>query len=396
ALINLVILAAAVGEIHNRFKVAVSGRGDVAGYTELFRVAAELPGDNASLRSIRQTLVGKSASSSDGDMKNAGGAYAAMRALDAASWMAGFRSRGDLFIPYMILQAMVLWDVHALSRIEDWQRQYGDQAKSWFEALGELEAFASIAALWDEYPDWSMAQWSQSAGVSADAIGHPLLPDDQRVCNDVSVPQDGRVLLVTGSNMSGKSTMLRSIGLNTVLAAIGAPVCAAQMTLSDVQLATSIRVRDDVNAGVSFFMAELNRLRRVVDAADAFKMQQRKGSSSPRVLYLLDEIMQGTNSAERQIAVVHVLQRLINSGAIGSISTHDLELASAEEMVPVIDTVHFREMIETDDDGQQRMVFDYRIRDGVTPTTNALRLLDLVGLRNPDRLPVESPAKVDS
>ena len=243
---------------------------------------------------------------------------------------------------------------------------------------GSSESLISIAALRDEYPDWCQPEWvdaSDPRRLQATAIGHPLLPDQARVCNDVSVGPPGTILLVTGSNMSGKSTMLRSIGLNTALAAIGAPVCAKAFHLPSLELATSIRVSDDVSQGVSFYMAELKRLKSVVDHA-----REMSALEDRTCLFLLDEILQGTNSRERQIAVVQVLRHLMDDGAIGAISTHDLELADEPELVSVATVVHFRETIRPDAEGNEQMTFDYKMREGVSPTTNALRLLQMVGL----------------
>ena len=169
--------------------------------------------------------------------------------------------------------------------------------------------------------------------------------------------------------------MMRSVGLNVALAAIGAPVCATTFELPSLELATSIRVSDDVSQGVSFYMAELQRLKSVVDHAR--DMSQKQGQFC---LFLLDEILQGTNSRERQIAVVQVLQHLINFGAIGAISTHDLELADEPDLMSVAKVVHFRETIRPDAEGNEQMTFDYLMRQGVSPTTNALRLLQMVGL----------------
>ncbi len=173
--------------------------------------------------------------------------------------------------------------------------------------------------------------------------------------------------------------MLRSIGLNVALAGVGAPVCAASLSLPSVHLATSIRVRDDLGEGVSFYMAELKRLKKVVDEA------QKLAADPNRVLlFLLDEILQGTNSRERQIAVVQVLRHLIQTDTIGAISTHDLELADDPELQSLATTVHFRETIRPDADGNEQMTFDYLMRQGVSPTTNALRLLEMVGLGHDD------------
>ena len=175
--------------------------------------------------------------------------------------------------------------------------------------------------------------------------------------------------------MSGKSTMMRSVGLNISLAGIGAPVCAQSFKLPTVELVTSIRVSDDVSQGVSFYMAELQRLKSVVDHARELSKKDDR-----LCVFLLDEILQGTNSRERQIAVVQVLQHLMNFGAIGAISTHDLELADEPDLMSVAEVVHFRETIRPDAEGKERMTFDYQMRQGVSPTTNALRLLQMVGL----------------
>jgi DNA mismatch repair ATPase MutS len=275
-----------------------------------------------------------------------------------------------------------LWDVHVFRRLEAWKKTYRGDVANWFDALGQLEALMSLAALQADYPGWSRAAWVTGRVAAADpivvratSIGHPLLPDEVRVCNDVEIGPPGTFLLVTGSNMSGKSTMLRSIGLNVALAGAGAPVCAASLQLPPVELGTSIRVSDNVSEGVSFYMAELQRLKSVVDQARRLQSDEGK-----RLLFLLDEILQGTNSRERQIAVVRVLRHLIDTGSIGAISTHDLELADEPELRLMSVPVHFRETIRPDAQGKEQMTFDYRMHRGVAPTTNALRLLEIVGL----------------
>jgi DNA mismatch repair ATPase MutS len=179
----------------------------------------------------------------------------------------------------------------------------------------------------------------------------------------------GTLLLVTGSNMSGKSTLLRSIGLNLVLAHAGGPVCAEDLAAPWCELQTSIRVQDSLELGLSYFMAALARLKGVVDAAE----HERPG----RVLfYLLDEILQGTNSVERAIAVRAVARHLLDSGAIGAMTTHDLSLAAEEPLENAARLVHFTEVV--DEDGQMR--FDYRLRPGLATSRNALRLMQLIGI----------------
>jgi len=202
---------------------------------------------------------------------------------------------------------------------------------------------------------------------------HPYLSPSVAVPNDVRVGPTESFLLVTGSNMSGKSTLLRAIGVNVVLARAGGPVAAAQMTLPPVRLETSMRIRDSLEEGLSFFMAELRRLKTVVDAARA--------PGTP-VLYLLDEILQGTNTAERQIAARTVIRGLLDAGAIGAITTHDLTLATAPDLASRAHAVHFQETFGRDKDGPT-LSFDYLLREGLATSTNALALMELVGLGTP-------------
>jgi hypothetical protein len=366
--VNLALTGALLGPAHAIFSIAMANRRAVSDYEELFSAATWIPeSSDDSLVRIRQTLAG-------GDRS----AVMAMREMQKVAAAGGLRQSAGTFLIYLPLQVLGLWDVRVLNRLEQWQSKYRGDVGCWFDALGELESLLSIAALADEYPGWTQPAWNEPHDaplLRADWIGHPLLSDDARVCNDVAIGPPGTLLLVTGSNMSGKSTMLRSIGLNVALAGAGTPVCAAKFELPSLELATSIRVSDNLSEGVSFYMAELKRLKSVVDhARDMSQVDDRV------CLFLLDEILQGTNSRERQIAVVQVLGHLIKSLAIGAISTHDLELADEPDLQSIATAVHFRETIRPDAEGKEQMTFDYRIRQGVSPTTNALRLLEMVGL----------------
>jgi len=209
--------------------------------------------------------------------------------------------------------------------------------------------------------------------LRARGLGHPLIPADRRVANDVTVGPPGSFLLVTGSNMSGKSTLLRALGVNVVLAQAGAPVCAAALEMPPVSVCTSMRVQDSLEEGVSYFMAALQRLKLVVSAAEA------AGPADPLLLYLLDEVLQGTNTAERQVAVRRILRHLLRLRTIGAVTTHDLELAACEELATSSEAVHFTEGVEHED-GAARLTFDYRLRPGVATSRNALKLLKMVGL----------------
>ena len=292
--------------------------------------------------------------------------------------------RADLRMSSMHLPVflLTLWDVHVLMSLERWQRDAGSAVRDWLSALGEVEALSALATLAHDQPDWVFAEVAASDGVdgSADdvldaaALGHPLIPDEKRVANDVRVGPPGTFLLVTGSNMSGKSTLLRALGLNVVLAQAGAPVCAARLRMPRLEVHTSIRVQDSLARGVSYFMAELERLKQIVDAAHRVRDE-----GSATLLFLLDEILHGTNTAERRIAATRVIRHLVDTGAIGAATTHDLELAEEPALARAARLVHFSETFN-DVDGASTLHFDYRLRDGLATSTNALALMKIVGL----------------
>jgi DNA mismatch repair ATPase MutS len=207
------------------------------------------------------------------------------------------------------------------------------------------------------------------ARFEAKELGHPLIPFASRVANDVSLPEPGRALLITGSNMSGKSTLMRSMGLAAVMAQAGAPVCAARCELSPLAVRTSIKISDSLASGVSHFYAEVARLKGVLDAT----------RESMPVFFLLDEILHGTNSNERQIGARWLLSQLVEKNAIGAVSTHDVELCRLPTgLMNHVAQCHLRESVQ---DG--KMTFDYRLRPGPVRGGNALRLMQLVGLPVP-------------
>ena len=261
----------------------------------------------------------------------------------------------------------LLWDYHWVAAIESWQRRVGKSARAWLDALGDFEALASLAAFAFEHPAYAFPEIAEAElAFEAAGLGHPLLDEDRRVRNDVKLPGAGAALLVTGSNMSGKSTLLRSIGVGAVLAMAGAPVCANAMRIGACVVRTSMRVSDSLRDGVSRFYAELLKLKGVVETARLDKP----------VLFLLDEILHGTNSRERHIGARSILRALIDRNATGAVSTHDLALAELEHsMAGKVHNVHFEEQVV---DGN--MTFDYRLRDGVVKSGNALRWMRSVGL----------------
>jgi hypothetical protein len=277
-------------------------------------------------------------------------------------------------ILHPLIVLVTLWDFHVLVALERWQKRAGPNLRRWYAALGAFDALAALASLAHDNPSWPFPQIVESArAVDARELAHPLIPEDRRVANDVRVGPPGTFLMVTGSNMSGKSTLLRAVGVNVVLAQAGGPVCAASMTMPPLALATSMRVQDSLEEGVSYFMAAVRRLALVVEAA------RRTAPGGPMLLYLLDEVLQGTNTAERQVAVRRILLHLLSMPVIGLVTTHDLELAACDELSGATVAVHFSEAVEHHEEGL-RLTFDYRLKAGIATSRNALKLLRIVGL----------------
>jgi len=272
--------------------------------------------------------------------------------------------RNQFFAP---IGALLLWSSQLALRIEHWRQDVGPNLAEWVEAVGEFEALASLAGHAFEHPDHPFPDLVESAEplFEATALGHPLIDPASRVCNDLSLGGELRALVVSGSNMSGKSTLLRTVGVNAVLALAGAPVCARELRLSPLSVGASIRVVDSLQHGDSHFYAEIKRIRRVMELAE-----------SGGALFLLDEIFHGTNSHDRGIGAEAVVKGLIERHAIGLVTTHDLALARvAERLSPSTGNVHFQDHLE---DG--RIAFDYRMRPGVVEKSNALELMRAVGL----------------
>jgi ABC-type multidrug transport system fused ATPase/permease subunit len=394
ASLGIFLLVAARSSVSRAVRLAEVPSATLRHHAAMFRLLRDAKWESARLRRIRSSL-----SLEPGGRAGEGGDADAARQFARLERIMAFAEVRHSSMLHLLLQWLFVWDIHVAASLEAWRRDAGVHVRQWLASLGEAESLAALGTLSHDNPGWTfpvITEGEEETGeenvvgrgsgaveehgepdkagpmVEATALGHPLLAERVRVSNDVSVGPPGSFLLVTGSNMSGKSTLLRAIGANVVLALAGAPVCAAHFRTPLLSVYTSIRIQDSLERGISLFMAELHRLKAVVDAAQG-------APSDARVLFLLDEILHGTNTAERQIAARMVIGRLIRAGAIGAVTTHDLSLAAGGELVSTGRPVHFSEQFDRSGD-RTVMTFDYQLRPGLATSANALALLELVGL----------------
>jgi hypothetical protein len=267
-----------------------------------------------------------------------------------------------------ILNIPLLYAVQVAYAAEVWRTAHGAAVRCWLKAIGEVEALLSISAYSFEHPSDPFPEFLEGPTCfNAEQLGHPLIPAAKCVRNDISVCDETKVLLISGSNMSGKSTLMRAVGINTVLAMAGAPVRAHRLQLTPLQIGASILINDSLQEGSSRFYAEITRLRHICDLAE----------KQPPVLFLLDELLQGTNSKDRLIGAEGVVRALLASGAIGLISTHDLALTNiGAQQDNRLQNVHLQDEIQ---DG--RMTFNFKLHDGVVTKSNGIELMRLIGLK---------------
>jgi len=276
-------------------------------------------------------------------------------------------SRDNVFL--RVAEVFLLWTAHWALAVEEWRRHSGGVVRSWLAAVGEMEALCSLASHAYEHPADPYPEFAAGPpSIEAEGIAHPLIAEDRVVRNHVRLGGEGapRVLVVSGSNMSGKSTLLRTLGVNCVLAQAGAPVRARRLRLSPLAVGASIRITDSLQGGVSRFYAEILRLRQILDLTQ----------DGRPVLFLIDEMLHGTNSHDRRIGAEALVRGLVERGAIGLITTHDLALAEITEVLGErAANVHFEDHLE-----EGRIHFDYAMRPGVVRKSNAIELMRQVGL----------------
>jgi len=279
---------------------------------------------------------------------------------------------------WLLVNALVPWDFYCAYRLSQYKAQLADRLPTWLDTWFELEALCSLASFAYLNPEYILpeiaapieeadVQREQNVLFSGRALGHPLIPVEKKVTNDFAMNELGEVVIITGSNMAGKSTFLRTLGVNLCLAYAGGPVNATNFSSRLFRLYTCIRVTDSVTDGYSYFYAEVKRLRGLLDDLDL--------PNQPPLFFLIDEIFKGTNNRERLIGSRSFVRALVGHNCVGAISTHDLELVNLADTLPQVRNYHFREDVI---DG--RMVFDYVLRSGPSPTTNALKIMAMEGL----------------
>lgn len=266
-----------------------------------------------------------------------------------------------------VFNSFLLWDVRQMISLNAWRRRNKPVVKKWFAALAEMEVVHSLCTLHFNYPAWQFPSFREEHFVlQAEELGHPLIPQEQRVNNTYSVEGVAKIGLITGSNMAGKSTFLRSLGVNIVLAQIGAPVCAKVFILSPVQLLSSMRIADNLAENTSTFYAELKKLRSIIERVKKHE----------KVFILLDEILRGTNSYDRHTGAAALLKQLIKEKAVAVIATHDVELAQLQTDYPAsVENYHFDVEVEGEE-----LYFDYKLKQGICKSLNASILMKKIGI----------------
>jgi DNA mismatch repair ATPase MutS len=280
----------------------------------------------------------------------------------------------------------LMYSVQVAWAVQRWRRRHGGAVRLWMEAVAEMEALLSLATYSYEHPKDLFPEFLEGeARLEAVEIGHPLIAADRCVRNSVRIGGETRVLLISGSNMSGKSTLMRTVGVNTVLAMCGAPVRAESLRLTPLRIGASLLVNDSLQEGHSRFYAEIERLNRICRLAESGAESCAAGERGAGesgvgaafgVMFLLDELLQGTNSKDRMVGAQGVVRALVQAGAMGIVTTHDLALAEMEGLNGGLKNMHFQDQIV---DGQMR--FDFKLREGVAMKSNGVELMRLIGLK---------------
>ena len=325
-------------------------------FRTLFEHAGNVQANAVRIKAIKQALTSNGDSASD-----------AIGQLARLTEGLNYRRNPYFFLLFGIA---TLWDVHYLFQLERWRQTHGPTLSRWFEALGELEALNSLAGFAYAHPGYAtpdIVDVGDKLTLDITTASHPLLPQERSVANSLKLAGSGQTILITGSNMSGKSTFLRTVGANVVLALAGAVVSAERFWCSPVRVFTSMRTQDSLEESTSSFYAELKRLQTLIGLS--------KQSDTIPVLYFLDEILKGTNSADRHRGAEALIRQLHQTTASGFVSTHDLELGQLTDADGFVRNFHFQSDLHNGE-----LIFDYKLRNGICKSFNASQLMQAIGI----------------
>jgi len=328
-------------------------------YVLLFKAIESQQFSNGLLKDLQSKMLAKNEKASSA-IKKLGNILSALEA------------RENIYFSFTVNLA-TLYEIHWALALEKWKEEHKDSIKTWFDTLAEFDVLQSIAGYAHINPEFTHAKFAESSHtLEAASLGHPLIHSTKRVCNDFSLNGKGKTILITGSNMSGKSTFLRTLGVNAILAFLGAPVCAKSFTLSSFQVFTSIRIQDSLEENTSAFYAELKRIQLL------FKTIERGHKIGEPIFFLLDEVLKGTNSKDRHLGVNAILKQLFEKNCFGLLSTHDLELNQLANQYPAfIENKSFNSAIV-----DNLLHFDYKLHDGMCHSFSASKLMEGLGILN--------------
>lgn len=324
---------------------------DIEAYTNILEIIEKENFESPYIKDIKSKL----------NYKDSSKAYIEMKSLkNLVDWIGD--STGNAY--YLLLNVILLSDVFILNNLEKWKIKNGYKLENWLEVIGEIESLASISNISFDFEKWNYAKFTDESIIEANNIGHPIL-GQRAITNSFSLNNNKKAGLITGSNMSGKSTFLRTLGLNLLLAYIGGKSYCDSLTCGIFNIYTCMRTKDNLEESISSFYAEILRIKIVIEAA-------KRGE---KVLFLLDEIFKGTNSKDRHEGAKVLIEQLVESGGIGLVSTHDLELCDLEKIKPWIINYNFQEYYK-----ENKINFDYKLRHGKSKTQNAVHLMKLAGI----------------
>lgn len=348
-IIQLLSWAITLLRINNIFGAVNYFKGALDSYVKILKLLETEEFNSIKLKDISNRLFQKKNSSTK-----------AIKELTRITEKIDIRNNGLFFI---ILNILFLWDFQCVFSIENWKKKYADNIEGWLDDIGEIEALMSISVLNHINEVWAFPEIvSEPTVIEANDLGHPLIARDARITNNINMKDC--IFIITGSNMSGKTTLLRTIGINLVISYSGGAICGEYMRSSMVNIYTSMRITDDLKAGISTFYGELIRIKEIIEGA-------KRGE---KMIFLIDEIFRGTNSRDRIEGATAVIGNLCKDGVVGALTTHDLELCTLAK-TKEIQNYHFREHYK-----ENKIYFDYKLRKGKSDTTNAKYLMKIVGI----------------